>query len=61
MTAGNPVASETAAYLDLGPIARILVKRALDVASSADDFCQRLGAHIERDRDRQAFLRKMQP
>jgi serine/threonine protein kinase len=45
----------------LGPIARILVKRALDVASSADDFCQRLGAHIERDRDRQAFLRKMQP
>jgi serine/threonine-protein kinase len=42
----------------LGPIARILVKRALEAATSADDFWQRLSAHIEREPDRQAFLNK---
>jgi len=47
---------ELAAYL--GPIARILVKRALETATSPDDFWQRLASHIERDADRQAFLRK---
>jgi serine/threonine protein kinase len=47
---------ELAAYL--GPIARILAKRALESATSPDDFWQRLGSHIERDADRQAFLRK---
>jgi len=40
----------------VGPIARILVKRALEVATSADDFWQRLASHIEREPDRQAFL-----
>jgi eukaryotic-like serine/threonine-protein kinase len=42
----------------LGPIARILAKRALEAATSPDDFWQRLAAHIERDADRQAFLRR---
>jgi eukaryotic-like serine/threonine-protein kinase len=47
---------ELTAYL--GPIARILVKRALETTTSPDDFWQRLASHIERDADRQVFLRK---
>jgi serine/threonine-protein kinase len=42
----------------LGPIARVLVKRALATPASPDEFWQRLASHIERDADRQAFLRK---
>ena len=42
----------------VGPIARILAKRALEAATSPDDFWQRLASHIEREADRQAFLRK---
>jgi serine/threonine protein kinase len=42
----------------VGPIARILVKRALETTTSPDDFWQRLASHIERDVDRQSFLRK---
>ena len=41
----------------VGPIARILVKRASDAAGSADEFWQLLAAHISADADRQAFLR----
>jgi serine/threonine-protein kinase len=41
----------------VGPIARILVKRAQQAATSPDDFWQRLAAHIDRDADRQAFLK----
>jgi eukaryotic-like serine/threonine-protein kinase len=47
---------ELAVYL--GPIARILAKRALEAAKSPEDFWQRLAAHIEREADRQAFLSK---
>ncbi len=47
---------ELATYL--GPIARILVKRTLEVATSADDFWRRLSMHIERDADRASFLKK---
>ena len=43
----------------VGPIARILVKRALAGAKSADDFCERLAASIERDADRRAFLARV--
>jgi hypothetical protein len=32
----------------IGPIARILVKRTLQVAKSPDDFWQKLALHIER-------------
>ncbi len=46
--------------LHAGPIARILVKRALAAATSAEDFRQRLAAHIEREPVRQAFLSKLQ-
>ena len=42
----------------LGPIARVMVNRALKVASSPDDFWQRLASHIERVPDREAFLKK---
>jgi serine/threonine protein kinase len=42
----------------VGPIARILVKRAMEAAKSPDDFWRRLASHIERDADRRAFLRK---
>jgi eukaryotic-like serine/threonine-protein kinase len=44
--------------MHLGPIARILVKRALEAATSPDDFWRRLASHIERDADRQTFLSK---
>jgi serine/threonine-protein kinase len=41
----------------VGPIARILVKRASNAAASTDDFWQLLAAHIGTEADRQAFLR----
>lgn len=47
---------ELATYL--GPIARVLVRRALATATSPDEFWQRLASHIEREADRQAFLSK---
>lgn len=47
---------ELAAYL--GPIARVLVKRALASATSNEEFWQKLASHIERDADRRAFLSK---
>jgi serine/threonine protein kinase len=40
----------------IGPIGRVLVKRALTTAKSADELWQLLATHIERDNDRQAFL-----
>ena len=40
----------------MGPIGRILVKRALTTAKSADELWQLLATHIEGDSDRQAFL-----
>jgi serine/threonine-protein kinase len=40
----------------LGPIARVLVKRALTTAHSPDDLWETLATHIERDVDRQSFL-----
>jgi eukaryotic-like serine/threonine-protein kinase len=42
----------------VGPIARILTKRALATATSPDDFWQLLASHIERDADRRVFLSK---
>jgi hypothetical protein len=45
---------ELARYM--GPIARILVKRALGAAGSADEFWQMLATHIGVEADRQAFL-----
>ncbi len=42
----------------MGPIARILVKRAMETAKSADEFWQQLAAHIGPEADRQIFLRK---
>ena len=40
----------------VGPIARILVKRAQASAATADEFWQSLASHIEREADRRAFL-----
>jgi serine/threonine-protein kinase len=42
----------------MGPIARILVKRALDKAKSAEELWQLLATHIPAEADRQAFLRR---
>jgi serine/threonine-protein kinase len=42
----------------VGPIAKILVKRALGTAGSAEAFWQLLAAHITGEVDRQAFLRR---
>ncbi len=47
---------ELARYM--GPIAKILVKRALGAAGSADEFWQLLATHIGGEADRQAFLRR---
>jgi serine/threonine-protein kinase len=67
VTAGRPAApiapalahqGERELVTYLGPIARVLVRRALATATSPDEFWQRLASHIERDADRQAFLRK---
>jgi eukaryotic-like serine/threonine-protein kinase len=41
----------------LGPIARVLVKRAASEAQSVPDLWQRLAGHIEREDERRAFLR----
>ncbi|HST76422.1 MAG TPA: serine/threonine-protein kinase [Acetobacteraceae bacterium] len=40
----------------LGPIARVLVKRAAAGAGSAPELWQRLSLHIDREEDRHAFL-----
>jgi eukaryotic-like serine/threonine-protein kinase len=47
---------ELARYV--GPIARILVKRALGTAGSADGLWEHLASHIPAEADRQAFLRR---
>jgi hypothetical protein len=51
--------AERELMIRLGPIARLLVKRMLETATSGDDFCRRLSTHIEREADREAFLRKL--
>jgi serine/threonine protein kinase len=43
----------------VGPIARILVKRTLTNAKSPDEFRHALASHIERDADRQAFIKSI--
>jgi serine/threonine-protein kinase len=40
----------------LGPVARVMVKRAAPTATSSADFWQRLSVHIEHAADRAAFL-----
>ena len=45
----------------LGPIARILVKRALATARSPDDLWRTLANHIERADDRQKFMQALGP
>lgn len=40
----------------LGPIARILVKRTTEQASSPEQFWRTLATHIEREADRQSFM-----
>jgi serine/threonine protein kinase len=44
--------------LHVGPIARILVKRALEQAKSAEELWQLLATHIAAEADRRAFLRR---
>ena len=41
----------------MGPIAKVMVKRALASATTPDQLLQTLAAHIERPADREAFLR----
>jgi serine/threonine protein kinase len=43
----------------VGPIARILVKRATEQTSSPEEFRRALATHIEREADRQSFLRSL--
>ncbi|GGF12917.1 hypothetical protein GCM10011611_18250 [Aliidongia dinghuensis] len=50
--------AERALALLLGPIAKVLVKRALQDVASPAALWDRLAAHIEREADRTAFLRQ---
>lgn len=50
--------AEQALAQHLGPIAKVLVKRALPRAASAAALWEMLAAEIERDADRAAFLRQ---
>ena len=50
--------AEQALVRHVGPIARILVKRAAGSAASVDELWQTLAAHIPVEADRQAFLRR---
>lgn len=43
----------------VGPIARILVKRAAGTAGSAEELWRVLATHIERDADRQGFMKSL--
>ena len=45
----------------VGPIARVLVKRDAPQAGSAAELWRKLSLHIEREADRQAFLRSYRP
>ncbi len=49
--------AEQALARHVGPIARVLVKRALAAAGSPDDLWAALATHIGSEADRQAFLR----
>ncbi len=44
----------------LGPIAKLLVKRALPNAATEQALWERLATHIERAPDRETFLRQRQ-
>jgi hypothetical protein len=44
----------------VGPIAKILVQKAAGEASSRDDFCERLAAHVKAPAERAAFLKAAQ-
>ncbi len=66
-TAGPPRAAippdeaaraEQALVRHMGPIAKILVKRAAGSAASVDELWQTLATHIQTEADRQAFLRQ---
>jgi len=40
----------------IGPIAKVMVQKAANDARSLDDFCERLGAHVQAQSDRAAFM-----
>ena len=58
ITAAQIERVERALTRALGPIAKVLVKRALPDAASEAALWDRLAAHIERPADREAFLRQ---
>jgi serine/threonine-protein kinase len=53
--------AERALAVHLGPIAKVLVRRALPNATTPAAFWEKLATHIERDADRAAFLREQGP
>jgi hypothetical protein len=42
----------------IGPIAKVIMQKASTEARTADDFCERLAAHVKSETDRAAFLRQ---
>jgi eukaryotic-like serine/threonine-protein kinase len=50
-------AAQTALTFHVGPIAKVLVKKAASQAASTEDLYNRLATHITRDEDRATFLR----
>jgi hypothetical protein len=41
----------------IGPIAKVMVQKASNDARSLDEFCERLGAHVQAPNDRVAFVK----
>lgn len=54
------VAVEQKLAVYIGPLAKVLVRRARDDCGSLDDLCGAVAQHIENDRDREAFLAAFQ-
>jgi hypothetical protein len=50
--------AERALATHLGPVAKVLVKRALARAATPAALWEQLATHIERDTERAAFLRQ---
>jgi hypothetical protein len=40
----------------IGPIAKVLMQKAANDARSLDDFCERLGTHVQAPKERAAFI-----
>ncbi len=54
------VRAQRALAVHLGPIAKVMVKRAVPTAGSFKELCEKLAEHIPNDKERAAFLAQVQ-